>query len=380
MNKTTKIIIGIIVAIVVVGGIWYGVSREQTRVPAEKVIKVGILAPFSGARAEAGEYFKKGLNLTLNEINSDKEKKYKISLIFEDTQYDPKIAVTTFNKLKDIDHVKYVVGLQGSSEVLAVAPIAEENKIILITPAAQSADISKAGDYIFRTQISLVQEAPFWAKFIATKINNEPLHVLVLNTDYGSSYLDFFTPALKENGGKLGVVEKVDLNNTDFRTQLLKIRFNNPNFVLLITTPKLGGQILKQAKELDIKSTFFATSPIEGEDFIKTGGEATEDILYPYPYNDSSNIISMKSYREKYIAKYNEKPEMLSANIYDTVNLLSLCFERIGDNVDKVKDCLYSIKDYQGASGVLSFDSNGDVVKPLIIKIVKNGQFVPYSE
>jgi len=130
---------------------------------------------------------------------------------------------------------------------------------------------------------------------------------------------------------------------------------------------------------LALKATFFGSSPVEGEDLLKIGGEATEDFFYVYPYNDASDTTSMKTYREKYIAKYNETPEMLSANIYDTLHILSICFEQVGDDIDQVKSCLYGIKDYQGASGILSFDENGDVIKPFLIKTIKNGQFVPYG-
>lgn len=378
MNKTAKTIIWLIIAVVIIGGIWWGISLKH---PAEeKEIKVGILAPFSGARAEAGAYLRKGVDLAVNEINSDKTKTYKLKLIFEDSQYEPQIALTGFNKLTNIDGVKFVIGPHGSSEVLAITPIAEANKIIMVVPGAQSNDISSAGDYIFRTQSNVTQEAPFLAKFIVAESKTEPVHILELNTDYGSSFVKAFTPALEENGGKVGLVEKVESKEADFRTQLLKIKAQNPKYILMITTPKIAGQILKQAKELGIKAEFFATSPVEGEELITVGEEAAEGLLYPYPYNDQSEVSSMKNYREKYVAAYNEKPEMLSANIYDALNLLSFCFEKVGDDTDKVKDCLYPVKDYQGASGILSFDENGDVVKEFGIKTVKNGEFVPYEE
>jgi len=374
MNKSNQIIIAIIIVIILIV-VFYNPAPEE-----RGIIKIGILEPLTGIRAEAGNYYQKGLDLALPEINNDSSKKYQLELIYEDTQYDPKIGLTAFNKLKEFDNVNYIIGAHGSSVTLTVAKSAEESKIILITAGSQSSAISEAGDYIFRTQINTAQEAPFLAKLITEIAGNKSIHVLGLNTDYTVAYMENLIPALEENGGKLGLVEKFDPKEADYRTHLLKAKGADAEYILLLAVPNQAGQILKQAKELNINATFIGSSPVEGEDLLKIGGEAAEDLIYIYPYDDASDITSMKTYRNKYLEEYNEKPEMLSANIYDTLHILSFCFEKTGDNVESVKDCLYGIKNYKGASGILSFDENGDIVKPFITKTVKNNQFVLYEE
>jgi len=87
----------------------------------------------------------------------------------------------------------------------------------------------------------------------------------------------------------------------------------------------------------------------------------------------------MKVFREKYLYVYGKKNEILAPNGYDTLYLLSNCFEKVGIDVDKVKQCLYDTKNYHGASGLISFDENGDVSKPFIVKIVRNRTFVKYE-
>jgi len=378
MKKTRKRILWVVIILIIIAGIWWEANKKPSL--TGEVIKIGILEPLTGVRAEAGEYFKKGLDLALAEINNDSNKRYQLDLIFEDTQYNPAIAVTAFNKLTDLNEVKYVVGAFGSSSTLAVAPIAERKKIILITPGSQSAAVSQAGDYIFRTQINTAQEAPFMAKFIKSITNNKKIHILAINTDYSPSYMKYLIPTLEENDVTVGLVEKFGSKETDYRTQLLKLKSSNAEYILLLGTPNNMGQILKQAQELGIEATFFGSSTAEGKDLLEVGGNAVKNFYYAYPYNNDSNIKSMKTYREKYLAKYNEIPEMLSANIYDTIYMLHNCFEQVGDDVDKVKSCLYGIKEYKGASGVLLFDKNGDVVKPFLIKTVENGKFVPYQD
>ncbi len=372
MNK----IIWLIIIIIVIGGIWYVVDGE----PVEKeIIKVGVILPLTEASADAAEYVKNGIDIAVEEINNNSDKKYKISLIIEDSQYKGEKAASAAQKLINIDNVNYIIGAYGSSQTLAVAPIAEANKVILISPGSQSGKITTAGDYIFRTQINTTQDAEFFAKTVFEKVGNEKLSILSINTDYGVSYINNFSEVYTKLGGNIGFVEKMDVKNTDFRTSLLKIKEENTKGVLLLGNRQFNGLVLKQAAELGLNLSFFASSVTEGRELIEVAGEAAEGLIYPYPFDAESSVKSQQSFQSKYQDKYGQKSEMLSANGYDTLMLLSHCFEKIGDDVEGVKSCIYSVENYQGASGILSFDESGDVSKPFILKTVKDGEFVKYE-
>ncbi len=380
MGKTTKkTILWIIIAIVVVGGVWYLTGSKQPSVEKES-IKIGVILPLTGTSADAGGYIKNGLLLAQEELNLNSSLKYRYGLVFEDSHYSPMDGVTVIRKFIDIDKCKYIVGAYSSSVTLAVAPVAEESKVLLITPGSQSDEISVAGDYIFRTQINTAQEAKFLSDFIYNQIGSRRLAVLVINTAYGESVINNFSGAFKALGGNLGVVQKFDSKETDFRSYLLKIKDDGAEYVLMGNTRKQGAQILKQAYEMRLPAKFFGTSVIEGKELIEIAGFIAEGLIYPYPYDETSDNPSQKQFQEKYLNKYGTKNEMLSANGYDTLYLLSYCAEKVGNNTDRVKDCLYQIEDYQGASGILTFDENGDISKPFVLKTVKNGQFVPYED
>lgn len=380
MSKGLKTIIWIVVIALIVWGI-YSISNRDDIGTTGEPIKIGVVIPLTGVRAEGGAYDKKGLDLALEEINSDIDNKYKIDLIYEDSQYDPAMGVTAFHKLKDVDKVKYVIGAHGSSVTLAMAPIAEENKIILVTPVSQALDITNAGDYIFRTQINVSLEAPFLADFIYQKAQDKPVHLLILNTDYGKSFIEHFQPYYENLGGQMGVIDEFNKEDLDLRTQLTKIKSeDNDEYIIIASVPKHAAMVMKQAREMGMESQFFATAPVEGQDLLDIGGVAVENLIFSSAYDNWSENSAMKSYREKYSEEYNELNEMYSASCYDTLHILSDCFEKVGDNVEKVKQCLYKLKDYQGASGILTIDKNGDVSKPFIMKTVKNGEFMPYNE
>ena len=369
-----SIIIIIILAII---GILVLMGNSSTP-QSDKAVKIGVVAPLTGSNAEAGMFFKNGLTLAEEEIN--KNSKVKVSLIYEDSQYKPEVSVTAIKKLVEVNKVNYVIGESGSSQTLAMAPIAEKNKVVLITPVSQASKLTDAGDYIFRTQINVSQEVNFFAPKLFQILGKDKVDIMALNTDYGIDFVDKFSLAYENLGGNLGVKEKFKNEDTDFRTILTKIKNDKPAAILIVGTRKLDGLIMKQAKDLSISARFFASSPIESKEFIETAGLAAEGVIYPYPFDDTSIDSTQKAFQEIYKSKYEVKSEMIAANSYDALMLLSICLDKVGNNSELVKNCLYSIKDYQGASGQLTFDSSGDVTKHFILKAVKNGQFIKLEE
>jgi branched-chain amino acid transport system substrate-binding protein len=337
-------------------------------------LKIGVIGPFTGPRAEGGEFMKNALNLAIEDINSigglpD------INLVFEDSKYEAPVAVSAFNKLRDIDNVHYVIGPIGSSEVLAVSPIAEKNKVILITPSAQTVEISTAGDYIFRTIHNSNQEAPVFAEYLAEKLKDSKLYFIGVNTAITDSYVNVFRLVYEKNGGEIGLVEKFDYKEVDFKTILLKIKAQNPKNIFLIGTAKQEGTIIKQAKDLSMDAHFFGFG-IEGPEIIQVAGNLANGLVYPYSYDGHSQESSVKNFRERYVDKFGVEPDAVAVNSYDSLRLLVSCVQIVGDNVDLVKKCLYSTRDYSGVSGIFSIDQNGDAVRNIFIKTVKDGSFV----
>ncbi|MBI3260587.1 MAG: penicillin-binding protein activator [Ignavibacteriae bacterium] len=356
------------------------VSGCISQVSDKQAAKIGIIIPLTGASSDAGNYVRQGMLLGQGEINNATNRKYNVELILEDSQFKSDLAVSAMQKLMNLDSVKFVIGELGSSQTLALAPIAEENKIILITPGAQTTKITDAGNYIFRTQINTRQEAEFFSGFIKDKAGNKPLALIVWNTDYGISYVDDYMRFYNETGSVIGSVQKFDTQETDFRTILLKIKDNGERNALIAGNRKHIGTILKQASELGMNITFFASSLAEGKDMLDTAGSAAEGLMYPYPLDSESTDTVQQEFQTKYQQLYGTKSEMYGATGYDTLYILSNCFEKVGTDVEKVKQCLYDTKDYRGASGILSFDKNGDVSKPFIIKTIRNGTFMKYEE
>jgi branched-chain amino acid transport system substrate-binding protein len=377
MQKITKIILGVVVVLIIVGGIWYGSTRQTGN---EGLIKIGVLTPLTGQVAEYGENTKKGIELAVEEINNGGGVKgKKIQLFYEDSKCDAKEAVNGFNNLITQD-AKIVLGTVCSGETLAVAPLANDKKIIVISSGASSPQITAAGDYIFRVYPSDDYEAGIAADTIFNQLKKTNVSILYVNNDYGVALKETFKNKFSKMGGKVLNEETYLQNDKDFKTQLTKIKENKPDIIYMISYPIDGALIMKQAKELGVAGIFFGTSGLKANDFIANGGLTTEGFILVAPAEISSN--KTQSFVQKYTNKFGSKPGLLSDRAYDSVYILKDVLEKVRNvkNIEEIKNNLYKIKGFVGASGEMSFNSNGDIVGTAYnLLTIKNGQFVSYE-
>jgi len=195
--------------------------------------------------------------------------------------------------------------------------------------------------------------------------------ILAIDTDYGKTYLqeikkDFYGQIYSELHAK---------NETNYKETLMRVNDFNPEIVILATVRTNASEILKQSKELNLNLNYYSTSSSISYYFLNLTKELSNNIYFISPYNPNLNP-NTKEFAQKYFDKYNEKSDMLSANAYDTLMILSNCFENKGTNVENVKNCIYNTQNYSGASGIFSFDANGDVIKPFYIYKIENNDFV----
>ena len=116
------------------------------------VIKIGVIAPLTGDLAQYGTPAKDGFQLKVDEINAAGGiNGKKIELVIEDNKGDVNESVSIFKKLKGQDKVDMIVGPIISSTSNAVAPLAQQGKVVMITPTGTNIDITKGRDFVFRT-------------------------------------------------------------------------------------------------------------------------------------------------------------------------------------------------------------------------------------
>jgi len=351
----------------------------QTKKALEE-IKIGVITPLTGGAAKYGEDLKRGYDLAVEEINGKGGVNgAKIKLIYEDSEAQPPKAVSAARKLIDRDKIVTILGGFGSSATLAVAPIAENKKVVLLSSASSSPKVTDAGDYIFRNEISDRYGAKETARLFFD-LGFRKIGVLFINNDFGIDFCNMVQKTYKELAGTVTAAETFEQDAKDLRTQLMKIKESDPKAILIVSY-KEAILILKQMRELGIRKQILSTALFEDPEILEKVGDIAEGAIYTYygTFDTKSQDVRIREFIKNFRKKYGVDPEYYAPIGYDAVKILALAIEKGGFKPEQIKNALYQIKDFPGLSGTTSFDENGDVVKPVILKMVKNGKFVKYD-
>ncbi len=362
-------IIGVIVLAIILVGVFTGSHRSDQ-------ITIGALLPLTGKSASIGERVKLGIETAKAELK--REKGVDLNIIIEDDKGEAPIAVSAAQKLINTDHVNLIIGTLKSDPMLAVAPITEKNKVILLSPTAGAEGITNAGDYVFRNIESPDIHGQASANYFVTKNQIKQAALFAAKASNAQSYVKFFELRFKEAGGTITYKTDYNPEDNDFRTDITKaIKSGAQAFYLGISTARDAGILARQIREAGFKGIIMVSVAADAKEFFETAGAASEGVVITTSYFSADSVAGSK-FNSAYKELSGMNGDGWSANGYDAVMLLYRATESCGDTTktDCIRDFLYNTKSYEGAGGTLSFDKNGDVVKPVTIKIGRGGQFL----
>lgn len=350
----------------------------------EEVITIGRILPLTGGAADYGQSEKRGTDLALEEINSpEKLQGYQLNIIYEDSQSDVKNGISAMNKLITINRVPVVIGETVSGITLALAPIANETRTLLLSPLSSQAEITDAGPYVFRVMPSDAFQAKLLTEWVFNEGNNE-VAVLYINNSWGKGVYKGFVAEFEKLGGRIIVTEECKVGDTEFRTQLLKIRNSKVKTLVCLTMPIEGGRILKQIKEMNLKLSIFGGDAWSVGSLIETAGNAANGVKYTFPATYEGP--EFQAFSTEFKNKYGFDPDVNAAGAYDAIKIIALCINKVLDNKleltgENLRKEISQIQDYQGATGITTFDKNGDSIgKTFDRMIIKDGQRLVYNE
>lgn len=340
-------------------------------------IKIGVILPLTGAASEIGNNILDGIIISSEYYDSISSKKF--SLIIEDSKLDAKQAISAANKLITVDKVKAIIGLASSTEALAVAPICEKNKIPMISSTASTPLLSTAGDYVFRIYPSDVYDGKILANFANEIKKLKTVSILYLNNDFGVGLKNNFITNYINGGGKVEQVETFLPNDIDFKTQLTKIKNKNSDALLVIAIDMQYLNIIKQIRELNIKSQILAPVTFDNPILVEKLGNAADNIVYSRPkYTTDQKTSQEKIFKEKYFELRNSAPPLLTALGYDTYYILCEATRKVDFNQQMIKEQLYKTN-CDGVSGKIKFDENGDIIPEIELMIIKDTKSTVYE-
>jgi len=377
--KAKKSIALTVVLLFVLFAVFYYSTHVVKKPDGSSLYKIAVLLPLTGPGAAYANQVLDGINLAYQDLKESKKiTENEFVLLVEDTETDTKKAVNALNKFISIDKVQIVIGELASSITLACAPIAERNKVLLFSPGSSADAITTAGDYIFRIAPTDSYDGEFLANEMVQRYGVNTASILYLNNDFGIGLKDVFTKKFEALGGKVVLTEGVNMGSNNYKTPVSNLREAYVDAILLIAASDENITAIKEIRQLGIKSKIFAPSSFNNPEIPALAGGAAEGIIFSAAsfdgIKDQENVARFLRLFEK---KYPQKtPTTFTAYGYDAMMILVQEIKKNGYDAEVVKNSLYKMPPFYGASGVTTFDENGDAKKELTLFVVKDGNFM----
>lgn len=342
-------------------------------------IVIGEFGSLTGSEATFGISSTNGLKLAVEEMNNGPKLLGKnIKLITYDDQGKPSEAQTVVQRLIKNDNVVAVIGEVASSRSKAGAPICQQNKIPMITPASTNPEVTAIGDYIFRVCFIDPFQATVVSKFIINTLKLKKVAILKdVKNAYSTGLSDFFEKEFKNMGGEVVVIQSFQAGDKDFKAQLTAIKAANPEAIFIPAYYTDVNLISIQAREIGLTVPLIGSDGWESEKLTEgKAKDALEGCFFSTHVSTENPDPSIQNFITKYKAKYNMMPDAMSFLAYDAGMILFDAIKRAGTtDPEKVKNELAKTKDYSGVTGKISINDQRNAIKPAVILEIKGGEF-----
>jgi branched-chain amino acid transport system substrate-binding protein len=374
-SKKLKLSIGIIVVAIV--AIAYFVFQVQNQPTSANTIKIGFIGPLTGDAAAYGEPARNIIQLAVENINKAKGINGKmLEIIYEDGKCNGKDAANAMQKLVNVDKVQVVIGGFCSSESLAAVPIATQSKVLLVSAGSSSPDLTAISKYFVRNYPSDATQGSVLAAVAYNKKNWRKVAFIQEQLDYPLGIYQAFTSHFEQLGGNV-LKEEFPTNSTDFRSQLTKLRAEKPDAVFIDTqTPAAAERILRQMKDLNWKPNLLISDAVSGDlETVEKNADLLEGALAAEFGVDPKNE-KFKAMVEDYKNKYKNEPpyQSYAQTEYDAVYMIRDAIAEVGYNSEKIADWFRTVKNWSGASGLITIGDDGDRDSGHVPKVIRNGK------
>lgn len=329
---------------------------------AQETLKLGALVTLSGAGAAWGQGMKNAAEVAADQVNEAGGldvggKKYRVQVIAYDDKYQANEAVTVANRLVFEDKVRYIVGPVGSAPVLAIQPITEKNKVILLTLGFTAKALAADKPYTFRPNVTTAEVSQPQIDWLVKSQGLRKVGALFPNDETGQQIALDLEAAYKKAGAALSAKEFFERDRVDFVPLLTRMMARGIDAIELDgNSPATAGLIVKQARELGFEGRIVRTGGPATQEIVNVAGkQAAEGMLVHTPIDPQ--LAATKAYADRYAAKYKHPMNGFSPAFYDGTQMLFEAMRRAGsvEDTERVRVELEKLDGFEGALGKLSW-------------------------
>ncbi len=337
---------------------WIGLGQ------AAEPIKIGLIYPLSGPIAYDGQSVVNGGKLAAEQINQKGGLLggRPIQLVIEDGQGLPAISVAAAEKLINRDKVVALMGCLRSSASLAVQPIAEKNKIPMMSVISSAPKLTEEGlKYYFRNTPKEYMLVDVGARYLITKLGIKKVSFLGPNDEWGRAGLEAWTDMMKRYGGQVVTADLFITGETNYQPYLTKIKSVKADAMVVQAETLDASMIFKQAKEMDLNITKIGSGALASQKFMELAKDAAEGIYATVPWVHTYDTPETKAFTEAYAKRFPDRgiPDKYGVAGYDGICVFAAAINKAGKADRESIRRGMTIVEFKGLQGKMKFDAKG---------------------
>lgn len=374
---------------IVLGSI--GIGTADSSKLSGKEVKIGVLLPKSGPVAALGIQQEIAMNIALEEINSaGGVGGIPLRLIVYDTAGDKNQAISTMQKLINLDKVLAIMGPFLSGECEVTFPIANRERIVASSASSATPGISARNrPWAFRNSTTTDKVyGPVMEKWAREK-NVKKVALIFDNKDtmMKTDGTVIFPAVLKQKGIELLDSVPYMTEDIDFSAQVTRIKNSNPDGIVIAGFYNHAGNILREIRKQGMNQPIFGGIDTGQAKFIEMATpKLAEGVYAATNFWADAPDPKVQQFVTKFKKAYGGKdPHLTAPQMYDNIYISKAIIEEMGvtnkpedleSDRDKIRQGWAKLKDFPGVMGKTSIDANGDGLKETYALIVKDGKWV----
>ena len=359
-----------------------GVASAQ-----EQVVKIGHVAPVSGAQAHYGKDNENGARMAIEELNAQGVtiggKKIKFELQAEDDAADPKQGTAAAQKLCDAK-VAGVVGHLNSGTTIPASKVYNDCGIPHVTGAATNPNLTKPG---YKTTFRIIANdnalGAGLAFYAADTLKLKTVAIVDDRTAYGQGVADVFKKTAAAKGMKVVDEQFTTDKATDFMAILTAIKSKNPDAIFFGGMDPQAGPMLRQMEQLGMGNVkYFGGDGVCTSEIAKlaAGAKTLANVVCAEGGSSLDKMPGGKAWKAKYDAKYPNQFQVYSPYTYDATFLLVDAMKRANSWDPKVYTPELLKANFKGVTSTIQFEPNGEMKNPAItLYVYKDGKKTPLN-
>jgi branched-chain amino acid transport system substrate-binding protein len=345
---------------------------------AKDQVKIGLITPLTGDVKTFGESTKNAFNIALEEYA--KTGKYQIVPLVADDRNDPTEGANAALKLITQDKVAAVVGPLTSKVAIPVSEIADKNKVPMVSGSATNEKVTvyenKRKPYVFRACYIDAFQGRVAANYALKDLKMKTAAVLYdVGNDYSKGLAEVFKATFEKGGGKIVAYESYQKDDVDFSALITKIGTKKPELIFIPDYYNKVALIARQVREKGLKSAMMGGDGWDSPELVKIGGNAIIGNYFTNHYSPERKDAVAEAFIKKYKERHGQVPDALAALGYDATMIVLQALDKAKKPTpEEIMKVLTTMKNFKGVTGTISFDTNGDAVKSVVVlKVDKDG-------